>query len=66
MSSTLKNLGIAIGIAALLFILQNILSFFNITFYNNNSTFFYLLWFITLILFYFILPKGYPYFKKNE
>jgi len=65
MPSTLKFISIAIGIAALLFILQNILSFFNITFYKNNSTFFYLLWFITLILFYFILPKDYPYFKNN-
>ena len=62
MPSVLKNLGIAIGIAVLLYILHVITSFFGVTFYNNSITVFCGIWFITLLFFYIILPKDYMYF----
>ena len=62
MPSVLKNLGIAIGIAVLLYILQVITSFFGVTFYNNSITVFCGIWFITLLFFYIILPNDYIYF----
>ena len=63
MPSVLKNLGIAIGIAVLLYILHVITSFFGVTFYNNSITVFCGIWFITLLFFYIILPNDYIYFK---
>ena len=63
MPSVLKNLGIAIGIAVLLYILHVITSFFGVTFYNNSITVFCGIWFITLLFFYIILPNDYMYFK---
>ena len=63
MPSVLKNLGIAIGIAVLLYILHVITSFFGVTFYNNSITAFCGIWFITILFFYIILPNDYMYFK---
>ena len=65
MPSVLKNLGIAIGIAVLLYILQVITSFFGVTFYNNSITAFCGIWFITILFFYIILPNDYMEFKGD-
>ena len=47
-------------IIAMFVIFQSIMTFFNISISNYIM---YLAWFISLLLFYFILPNSYKFFK---
>ena len=57
MNNLFKNILIVMGIIILLCLIQLIFVFLNISF-DDYST--YLFWFISLVIFYYILPSAYP------
>lgn len=58
--SLLKVIVNGLTIIAMLVIFQSIMTFLNI---DIHSYLMYLIWFIAIIIFYYILPSNYTFFK---